>query len=173
VPERVLSPRLLNRALLARQGLLERSSVPVPELVEWLVGMQAQVPENPYVALHARLSTFDPHTLSAAIEAGEAVRAQLMRATIHLVTRRDLAAIAPITADVLARTFKSQFSRRLPRRHRRGGRVRRPTSASATPTAPGSSAAAGRACRSRAEAGSGRCSSTASTAHRAPRAGHA
>jgi hypothetical protein len=108
-------PKVLTaRALLARQGLLQRAAVPALEMVEQLVGMQAQVPENPYVALHARLSTFDPHTLSAAIEAGEAVRAQLMRATIHLVTRRDLAAIAPITADVLARTFKSQFSRCLP-----------------------------------------------------------
>jgi hypothetical protein len=111
---KVLTARALNRALLARQGLLRREAVPALEMVERLVGMQAQVPENPYVALHARLTAFDPLTLSAAIEAGDAVRAQLMRATIHLVTRRDLGAIAPITADVLARTFKSQFSRHLP-----------------------------------------------------------
>jgi hypothetical protein len=240
---KVLTARALNRALLARQGLLQRAAVPPLEMVEQLVGMQAQVPENPYVALHARLSTFDPRTLSAAIEADEAVRAQLMRATIHLVTRRDLAAIAPITADVLARTFKSQFSRRLPgvtgeevaaagqallaseprtraelathlqarwpdadpavlaqavtylspliqvpprarsptsaapscwtsparrcpippRPRRRASSRSTTTSASATSIAPGSSAAAGRACRFRVGAGSGRCSSTAST----------
>jgi winged helix DNA-binding protein len=109
----VLTARALNRALLARQGLLERQNTPALATLERLVGMQAQVPENPYVALHARLTDFDPHKLSAAIETGEAVRAQLMRATIHLVTRRDLAAIAPVTGDVLARTFKTQFSRRL------------------------------------------------------------
>jgi DNA glycosylase AlkZ-like len=64
VPE-TLTARALNRALLARQGLLQRAAVPALEMVEQLVGMQAQVPENPYVALHARLSTFDPRTLSA------------------------------------------------------------------------------------------------------------
>jgi hypothetical protein len=112
VPE-TLSARALNRALLARQGLLERQHTPALDMVERLVGMQAQVPENPYVALHARLTDFDPHELSAAIQTGGAVRAQLMRATIHLVTRRDLDAIAPITREVLACTFKGQFSRRL------------------------------------------------------------
>ena len=109
-----LSKRQLNRALLARQGLLERARTPALAMVERLVGMQAQVPENPYVALHARIADFDPRKLSAAVADGRAVRAQLMRATIHLVTERDRAAIAPVTADVLARTFKSQFSRRLP-----------------------------------------------------------
>ena len=110
----VLTARALNRALLARQGLLERTATPPLDMVERLVGMQAQVPENPYVALHARITDFDPLELSAAIEDGRAVRAQLMRATIHLVSARDRAAIAPVTQDVLARTFKGQFSRRLP-----------------------------------------------------------
>jgi hypothetical protein len=110
----VLSKRQLNRALLARQCLLERTRTPALEMVERLVGMQAQVPENPYVALHARIEGFDPQELSAAVADGRAVRAQLLRATIHLVSERDRAAIAPVTGDVLARTFKSQFSRRLP-----------------------------------------------------------
>jgi hypothetical protein len=110
VPERVLSPRLLNRALLARQGLLERSSVPVPELVEWLVGMQAQVPENPYVALWSRIEGFRPEQLSDLIAERELVRAGLMRSTLHLVSARDCLAIHPLTLPVLAKTFRSPFA---------------------------------------------------------------
>ncbi len=109
----VLEPRALNRALLARQGLLERSSMPVAELVERLVGLQAQVPENPYVALWSRLRSFDPRSLSSLIERREAVRAQLMRSTIHLVTARDMRAIGPVTLPVLVRTFKSPWAKKL------------------------------------------------------------
>ena len=51
----VLRPRELNRSLLARQGLLERAEESVGSILERLVGLQAQVPENPYVALWSRL----------------------------------------------------------------------------------------------------------------------
>ena len=60
VPAELLCARALNRALLARQGLLERSDMPAAAMVERLVGMQAQVPKNPYVALWSRLREFDP-----------------------------------------------------------------------------------------------------------------
>jgi Winged helix DNA-binding domain len=78
-------------------------------MIEQLVGMQAQEPDNPYVALWSRLNDFDPGELSALIADRRAVRAGLMRATIHLVSARDCLAFHPITQPVLARGFKSPY----------------------------------------------------------------
>lgn len=103
------SRRALNRSLLARQHLLERASLPVAAALEHLVGLQAQVPHQPYVTLWSRLRDFDPLALSALVADGRAVRAGLMRATVHLVTARDHDALQPVMGDVLARTFRSQF----------------------------------------------------------------
>jgi Winged helix DNA-binding domain len=109
----ILSQRALNRALLARQGLLERSAAAPLEMIERLVGMQAQVPSNPYVALWARIEGFRPEQLSELIAARAAVRAQLMRSTIHLVSARDARALHPLALPVLGRTFRSQHLRQL------------------------------------------------------------
>jgi Winged helix DNA-binding domain len=109
----VLTARALNRALLQRHGLLERTRAPVLETIERLVGMQAQVPSNPYVALWSRLEDCDPEELSTLIAERRAVRAQLMRGTIHLVSARDALAMHPPSLPVLAGIFRSNFARRL------------------------------------------------------------
>lgn len=109
----VMDQRALNRALLARQGLLARAATPALDMLEQLVGVQAQVPANPYLALWSRLEGFRPDGLSTLIAQRRAVRAQLMRATIHLVSARDCLALAPITRPVLARTFKAPWSARI------------------------------------------------------------
>ena len=43
----VLDRRTLNRALLLRQGLLQNTGARAADMIERLVGMQAQVPSNP------------------------------------------------------------------------------------------------------------------------------
>ena len=54
----MLDRRALNRATLARQLLLERTSMTAADAIEHLVGMQAQAPQAPYVGLWTRLTGF-------------------------------------------------------------------------------------------------------------------
>jgi len=105
---RVLDRRTLNRTLLARQLLLRREARPVLEAVEHLVGLQAQVPADPYVGLWSRIQPFDPEELGQLITERRVLRAPLMRATIHLVTDRDVLALYPVMRPILRRTFSSQ-----------------------------------------------------------------
>jgi hypothetical protein len=113
VADAVLSDRALNRALLARQGLLAKTATPILGMLERLVGMQAQVPENPYVALWSRLDGFDAAELSTLTAERRAARAQLMRATIHLASARDCLALHPLVRGVLAQVFKNGWLARL------------------------------------------------------------
>jgi hypothetical protein len=88
---------------------------PAAEVVEHLLGMQAQEPRDPYVGLWTRLEGFDPHDLGRLVAGRQAVRSPLMRATIHLVSARDCLALAPLLRPVLERNFwtGSPFGRRV------------------------------------------------------------
>jgi hypothetical protein len=87
--ERVLTQRELNRALLARQLLLERAATPLPRALERIGGIQAQYAPAMYIGLWSRLAAFERAALTRALERKTVVQATLMRATIHLVSRRD------------------------------------------------------------------------------------
>jgi winged helix DNA-binding protein len=109
-----LSLRALNRALLARQLLLERVAFLPADAVEHLVGMQAQDPQAPYLGLWSRLEDFSPQTLSDLTAQRRLVRAGLMRVTIHLVSAEDYARLWPLLRGRLAAGFAtSPFARRL------------------------------------------------------------
>jgi hypothetical protein len=98
-----LSTRALNRSLLQRQLLLERVRRSALQVIEHLVGMQAQVPIDPYVGLWTRLEGFQPAELSTLIADRTAVRATLLRGTIHLATARDALVLRAILQPTLER----------------------------------------------------------------------
>jgi hypothetical protein len=89
VVERVLTGRELNRALLARQLLLERARSPLPRALERVAGLQAQYAPSMYIGLWSRLEGFERDSLTRALEQRRVAQATLMRATIHLVARDD------------------------------------------------------------------------------------
>jgi hypothetical protein len=97
---RVLTLRELNRATLARQLLLERSSLSVPRAIERVACLQAQWPPAPYVGLWSRLEGFDRRTLERLILRRAVVKATLMRSTLHLATPRDYAVFATALVDL-------------------------------------------------------------------------
>jgi hypothetical protein len=89
VAERVLTARELNRALLARQLLLERVRRPIPRVLERIGGIQNQYAPNGYIRLWSSIEGFERDDLTRALERRSVIQGTLMRETIHLVSRRD------------------------------------------------------------------------------------
>ena len=118
----VLSQRAVNRALLARQLLLDRPRLPaagpgravqVVQTIEHLVGLQAQAPFPPYYGLHSRLDGFLPDDLAALITDRSVVRIALMRGTIHLVSARDCLPLRRLVQPVIERGMRGAFGKQL------------------------------------------------------------
>jgi Winged helix DNA-binding domain len=89
VPERVLTQRRLNRALLARQLLLERARLPIPAVLEAVAGLQTQYAPAGYLGLWSRLDGFRRPALTEGLVDRSVVQATVMRATIHMVSAGD------------------------------------------------------------------------------------
>ncbi len=104
----ILDTRTLNRTILARQGLLRRERSDVHETVGHLVGMQSQVPSDPFTALWSRIEAFDPAELDRLMLEKRVVRTGAMRTTLHLMTADDAVELAPLFAGVMKRAFHSQ-----------------------------------------------------------------
>jgi hypothetical protein len=89
VAGRVLGERELNRALLARQMLLERRRLRPVEAVERLGGLQTQYAPSGYIGLWSRLEAFARADLTRTLERRAIVQGTIMRATIHMVSAAD------------------------------------------------------------------------------------
>ncbi len=105
--DEVLSTRALNRALLARQLLLERSRRSLTAALERVAGLQTQYAPSAYIALWSRLEGFRRDALTRALHQRRAVQATLMRSTIHVVSARDF----PLFATAIRRPRQEWWSR--------------------------------------------------------------
>jgi hypothetical protein len=102
-----ISNRALNRALLARQMLLERETTTAVAAIERLVGMQAQVARPPFVGLWTRLHAFSRSELVSALHGRTVVRATSFRGTLHLMSAVDYAAMRGTLQPMLTRGAQS------------------------------------------------------------------
>jgi len=109
----LLDVTTLNRALLARQALIEPSDLPPLALIEHLGGLQSQAPNPPYIGLWTRLPTFQHEALSTLIRDRSVVRLALMRSTIHLVSADDSFWLRPLMQPVIERSFLSNHGKLL------------------------------------------------------------
>ncbi len=107
VTDEVLSTRALNRALLARQLLLERSRGSLTGALERVAGLQTQYAPSAYIALSSRLEGFRRDVLTRALHQRRAVQATLMRSTIHVVSARDF----PLFATAVRRPRQEWWGR--------------------------------------------------------------
>jgi hypothetical protein len=111
VSERVLTTRELNRALLARQLLLERSPLSIPRAVEQIAGLQTQYAPSAYIRLWTSLQRFQLGDLTRALERKQVVQGTLMRSTIHVVSPRDFwrfaAGVGPSRQEHWRKTWKA------------------------------------------------------------------
>jgi winged helix DNA-binding protein len=102
-----LSLRAINRATLARQHLLARTEQTAVEMVEHLVGLQAQSPLPPYTGLWTRLAGFQPEELANALVDRKVVRVALMRGTVHLVSAADACFLRPLVQPLYDRDLRT------------------------------------------------------------------
>jgi Winged helix DNA-binding domain len=84
-----LTPAALNRAVLARQRLLDPAPAAPADALEAVAGIQAQYAPSMYVGLWTRNALARRDDLTELLERREVVQGTLMRSTIHLVSRAD------------------------------------------------------------------------------------
>ncbi|HEU0214072.1 MAG TPA: winged helix DNA-binding domain-containing protein [Jiangellaceae bacterium] len=102
---RSLTHRELNRAVLARQGLLEPFDDPLPKVLERVGGIQAQYAPSMYVGLWSRMRRLERPVLTRALEDRTVVQGTLLRSTIHLVSRDDYWPFAVAVRELLREWF--------------------------------------------------------------------
>ncbi len=104
----MVSTRALNRALLARQLLLERAAAPPGEVAARVCGLQTQHAPSGYIGIWSRTTGLRKADLTAALERAEVVQGWVMRNTIHMVAAADY---GPFTDAVRPRGGRSGCGR--------------------------------------------------------------
>jgi hypothetical protein len=95
-----MTDRELNRAVLARQHLLDRADLPLDAAVEAVGALQAQYPPAPPVALWSRLRDLTMEGYASALRQHRLVTTLLMRGTIHVVSAVEYWPIATAVAGM-------------------------------------------------------------------------
>ncbi len=75
--------------MLARQFLLERSSLPLVKTIERIGGLQTQYAPSGYIGLWSRMGNFRRDALTTALEQRRVIQGTLLRSTIHMVSAKD------------------------------------------------------------------------------------
>ncbi len=107
----VLSQRVLNRTLLARQHLARRATIPPLAAIEHLVAVQAQEPNSPYIGLWTRLADFHRDALTDLLYARQVVRSSVLRGTQHMATGTDFRWLRPLVQPTLERARQAAWGR--------------------------------------------------------------
>ena len=108
---RTLSIRELNRAALERQLLVRRARMSAARALEHLAGLQGQLCDPPHIGLWTRLAGFAPGQLERLLDQRLAVRAGMMRATLHVVSAADFRTLRPMLQPALDRAQRGFFGR--------------------------------------------------------------
>jgi hypothetical protein len=103
--ERVLTLRELNRATLARQFLLKRTDRSPLEVIRWLVALQGQVSNAPYIGLWTRLQAFRRADLVGLLENKQVLRASSLRGTLHIIAADDYLQFHSLLKPALTRNL--------------------------------------------------------------------
>ncbi|NDJ53343.1 MAG: winged helix DNA-binding domain-containing protein, partial [Chloroflexi bacterium] len=107
-----LSKRQLNRTLLARQYLLTRQQTSVVEAIRHLVGLQAQIPDPPYIGLWTRLDSFQRDDLTRLMEQRQVVRVAMMRSTLQVMLAEDHQTFRMTLQPALTRALRAFYGKR-------------------------------------------------------------
>ena len=107
--DRILTLRELNRATLARQLLLERTSLAPLAAIKQLAGLQGQLSNPPYMGLWSRLQAFQRADLTHLLEQRQVVRTSMMRRTLHVTSAEDYMFFRPALQSLHIRTLDTYF----------------------------------------------------------------
>ncbi|MBC6457411.1 winged helix DNA-binding domain-containing protein [Actinomadura sp. HBU206391] len=85
--------------------------MPALEAVRHLVGLQAQLPDPPYIGLWTRLAGFRQDALTRLLFDRQVVRSSVLRGTQHLVAAQDFPWLRPLMQPALDRGRQAAFGR--------------------------------------------------------------